>query len=644
MGEEIVLLLMVVGFVLVAPIVAIVALTRVRRLERRVAQLEARPATSASPAAAPPPIPVPAVVTPAAPIVTPDAPITATPAALVDPVGQQVIPVVQPVTPPVAPPAASVAKPAMPVSSIPQTSFDWETVIAGRWLNRVGLVAVAVGVSYFLKYAIDNEWIGPRGQVAAGLLIGAGLVAWSAMFVKRGLGYFADGLAGLGAAVMYLSLWAGASYYRFLSPEAGFAAMIVVTAAMLTIALGRNSQTVAVLAMIGGFATPLLVSTGRDAQVILFLYLALHNAALLALARARDWRLRELPAFAFTQIYFWGWYDQFYTDEALVRTALFGTLFFAQFSALPVIRVRRFGIFYQEQYVLVLVNAAVFLLVLRTLLWPEHRWMLTLATLALSAFHVALARLVPARGAESPARLLLAGLALTFATLVIPIRLNGHWITLAWAVEAAVLMWSGLANKLPFLRGAAYVIFFVVFVRLSAEPLHANTFLFNARLATALIVAVSAGLAAWMAARHRDQLRDPEPVVVAVLAIAANALVLWAATLEIDLYFDIASAERALLFPVDVYLARSLTISLLWTLYATALVIAGVRMKAAALRWQGLALFGITTLKVFFADLSYLSGFYRIASSIALGVVLLIVSFLYQRSLASHRAAREDAS
>jgi len=637
MGEEIVLLLMVVGFVLAAPIIAIMAMTRVRRLERRVAQLEARPA------AVPPPIPVSAAVTPAAPMVTPP------PAVATPPVVEPVTPIVQPVTSSAtssgAAPTAPVAMPATPAPSVPQTSFDWETVIAGRWLNRVGLLAVAVGVSYFLKYAIDNDWIGPRGQVAAGLLIGAGLVAWSAMFVKRGLGYFADGLAGLGAAVMYLSLWAGASYYRFMSPEAGFAAMIVVTAAMLTIALGRNSQTVAVLAMIGGFATPFLVSTGRDAQVVLFLYLALHNTALLALARARDWRLLELPAFVFTQIYFWGWYDQFYTDAALIRTALFATLFFAQFSALPVIRVRRFGVFHQEQYVLVLVNAAVFLLVLRTLLWPDQRWMLTLATLALSAFHVALARLVPARGAESPARLLLAGLALTFATLVIPIRLNGHWITLAWAVEAAILVWSGFANKLPFLRGAAYVIFFAVFVRLVAgQPLHATTFLFNARLATALVVAVSAGLAAWMAARHGDQLRDPEPVVVAVLAVAANVLMLWAATLETDLYFEIASADRALLLPIDVYLARSLTISLLWTLYATALVIAGVRMKAVALRWQGLALFGITTLKVFFADLSYLSGFYRIASSIALGVVLLIVSFLYQRSLALQRSTQEDAS
>ena len=72
------------------------------------------------------------------------------------------------------------------------------------------------------------------------------------------------------------------------------------------------------------------------------------------------------------------------------------------------------------------------------------------------------------------------------------------------------------------------------------------------------------------------------------------------------------------------------------------LVVTGVRLKTAALRWQGLALFGATTLKVFVFDLAYLSGVYRIASSVALGLVLLIVSFLYQKSLVARRSAQEN--
>jgi len=76
-------------------------------------------------------------------------------------------------------------------------------------------------------------------------------------------------------------------------------------------------------------------------------------------------------------------------------------------------------------------------------------------------------------------------------------------------------------------------------------------------------------------------------------------------------------------------------------LLPTALLVAGVRARLVGLRWQGLALFGLTTLKVFFADLDNLSGFYRIASSIALGIVLLIVSFLYQRTVKTEKAGSQ---
>src|SRR5262249_33757575 len=156
------------------------------------------------------------------------------------------------------------------------------------------------GVAYFLKHAIDNDWIGPRGQVALGLLLGVGLLAAAPTFARRGLVYFADGLTGLGAAILYLSLWAAGSYYGFLSPPMTFVSMAIVTAGMLAIAIGRNSKTIAAIGMVGGFLTPALINTGQDAQVVLFSYLALHNTALLVLAWTRGWRFLEFPAFALT--------------------------------------------------------------------------------------------------------------------------------------------------------------------------------------------------------------------------------------------------------------------------------------------------------------------------------------------------------
>ncbi len=181
-------------------------------------------------------------------------------------------------------------------------TIDFETLIAGRWLNRVGLLAVAIGVAYFLKLAIDSAWVGPRGQVALGLLLGAGLLASTSWYLKRGYVYFADGISGLGAAVLYLSFWAGGNYYHLFSSGLTFGFMTAVTSGMIAIAVARNSQPVAVIALLGGFASPALVASGQDAQVTLFAYLLLLNAGLLPLAWLRNWRAIDLPAFFLTEM------------------------------------------------------------------------------------------------------------------------------------------------------------------------------------------------------------------------------------------------------------------------------------------------------------------------------------------------------
>src|SRR5271156_4111197 len=112
-------------------------------------------------------------------------------------------------------------------------SGNFEEVVAGRWLNYVGILALLFAVTFFLKYAFDNNWVGPRGRVGIGLLAGSILYPWSHHLLARGYKYFSEGIAGLGAAVLYLSLWAGWHYYHIFSQDVAFMAMIAVTAVTL---------------------------------------------------------------------------------------------------------------------------------------------------------------------------------------------------------------------------------------------------------------------------------------------------------------------------------------------------------------------------------------------------------------------------
>ena len=523
-------------------------------------------------------------------------------------------------------------------SSKPKSSsnLDLETLIGGRWLNRIGIVAIISAVTFFLKYAFDNNWIGPRGRVAIGILLGAAMLPWSQWLLKRGYSYFSEGIAGLGAAVMYLSIWAGCQYYKLFSLDVGFVAMIVVTAGMAAVALGRNSQRIALLSLFGGFLTPILVSQGKDAQIVLFSYLLTLGAGLLVIEMRRDWRWLTPISFLLSQFYFWGWYSEFYRPEKLERTVIFATLFFFLYAALPIIRAVRFSGLRELDIVVVLANSLAYFGALYTMLWPQDRWPLTLLVLALSAAHVVVARLVPPpKTGESPlTRLLLAGLALTFATLAIPIRLDGKWITLAFAVEGAILVWTGFRSMTGHLRAGGYFLLALAAARLLIFPLPARQFLFNERFAAYAVLIICFGVVVYAAREHASSVGPDELNALGVFAVAINVFALIAFSLELWDHFG----SRAGL-GIDSGLAQHLALSLLWTAYASGLIALGVKRESALLRWQALVLFGLVVVKVFIYDSSFLERFYRIVSFFILGLVLLTVSFLYQRKVARERSS-----
>ncbi len=504
---------------------------------------------------------------------------------------------------------------------------------------------------FALKWEFDNNVLGPTGRVAAWTLIGAGLLVYAQWLLGRGYRYLSEGLTGLGGAVLYLTLYFGWDYYKLFPQAVAFVAMILVTGALLAIAIGRDSQRIALLALIGGFITPLLTSTDRDAQVVLFSYLLILDAGLLVLAGARQWRGLEPLAFVFSVAFFWGWYDAFYpVSQPLLRTTVFATLFFAVFAALPVIRSRAAGRGFPEHVVQMVLNAGNYLLALYAMLWPDQRWALTAAVVALAALHLAVTTAIPRVADRTPVeRMLFAGLALSFVTLAIPIRLAGSWITIAWAVEGAVLVWSGFNARWWFLRAAGLSLYAIAVFRLVGFLPGADAFLLNARFGTFAVVIACFATTLYLWRRQPDEQAERETNYFAALGVAANVLAVWALTLEVNQYFQPAPTGDADTTPVPLsagdadaaltaQLGRQVTISLLWTLYATGLVVVGVRRAVAGVRWQGLVLFGLVVGKVFLYDLSFLSGGHRILSSIVLGIVLIAISVLYQRSLAARPA------
>lgn len=507
---------------------------------------------------------------------------------------------------------------------------DVESMIAGRWFNYVGILAVGLATAFFLKYAFDNNWIGPGGRVTIGLLVGGLMYPLSQWVFNRGYQYYSEGIAGLGAGILYLSVWAGWHYYHIFPQSYAFPLMIAITAATAVVAIGRNSERIAVLALAGGLLTPLLVSTGENEEVVLFSYLIVLGGGMLAIAWARKWKWIAPLQFAGTLLYFWGWYAEFYGRYELGNTVLFATVFFAVFAALPAARSTREGELSGVDIAIVLTNAFQYLIALRLMLWPEYRWGLTLAVLGLAAAHLLAERALPRNTtpANQTARTIYAGLALTFATSAIPIRLDGKWITIAFAVEGALLIWSGLRIRSLALRTAGFVLFAIVGVRLAMLVFSAptpDTFLLNERFLT-LAIGAAAWLAAFLFAKQSDcELGAGETQMYYFLAIAANFCFLLALSMDVWDAFGRTSVG------IDRSLAQELALSVLWIVYAFVMLVVGMLRKEAVLRWQGLGLLLVAIVKLFFFDLWFLTRFYRIISFFVLGLVLLAVSFFYQK-------------
>jgi uncharacterized membrane protein len=610
------LALVFLGLLVVGPVLALLNASKLRQVERTSAELAARVARLE-----------------AQPGVKPQAGATARSVGEApEPETQQIRTVEE--TPPTEPQAApaSVAPPDRS-SPAPPARLDLESLIAGRWLNRIGIVAVMLAVAFFLKYAFDNQWVGPTGRVAIGLLAGTALLVASQKFLGRGYRYFSEGIAALGGGVLFLSIYAAWDFYQLIPQGAAFGGMALVTAALVGLAMGRNSERLAVLALGAGLTTPGLLSTGVDRQSTLFTYIAVLVACFLVLAWRKGWRWVAPVALLGTLIYLIGWYEQFYSSRKLVRTCIFASLFFGEFAAYLLLRAQLGRALHNAELLLIPANAAWYGVGLHFLLYRDHRWWLTGTVLVLGALYLGAARL--ATGSEknkvSAERLLYAGLALTFVTAAIPIRLEGEWITIAWAVEGTLLVWAGFRADVRALRAAGLALFVILAGLLWSQSGATARLFLNQRFASFAAVVAALAICAYWARSRWAELDRGERLAFQVAAVATNIVAVWGLSEEV---WHVLGRQQ---WDLDSRLARQMGLSLLWALAASLMILAGVRMRAKALRWQGLVLLGITVVKVFLLDLSFLERAYRIASFLVLGIVLLVVSFWYQRSLSAAR-------
>jgi uncharacterized membrane protein len=551
------LLLYVIGL----PVVAIAALSRVGRLERKVTDLERRlQATGISTAAPPPaeapaaraaeaapPAPEPAPDTAAAAPQSPSRPATEAAGTGTDgpaepaPVRPAPTPAEPPLTlepedlPPVAPPAG--AQPAAgPSERLPRDSGppmapdqtpEWvvrakEWLFGGNLVARLGVLVLFFGVAFLLKYAAEQGLFPIELRLAAAAAGGIALVAlgWRLRLGNRA---YALVLQGGGIGIVYLTVFAAIDTWPLVPAGPGLALMVALVGLAAALAVLQDARSLALLAVVGGFLAPVLISR-EGSHVALFSYYLALNLGILGIAWFKAWRELNLAGFLFTFAIgaLWGW--RAYQPEHFATTEPFLVAFFLLYLAVPVLFALR-----QPPNLKGLVDGTLVFGVpliafgLQAALVRDFEYGAALSATAAALIYASLATLVWRRQGE-PLRTLaeaFLGLAVAFGTLAIPLAVDGRWTASAWALEGAALVWLGLRQGRLLPRAAGLLIQGAAGIALigAARDATGDVPVINGAYLSALLVALAALFSAWQLHRHRDRTGPAEarlgPLVLA---------------------------------------------------------------------------------------------------------------------------------
>src|SRR5258708_5780780 len=307
--EEIAVLLLAVLIVMVA-VLRITLLRRLDRLEETIDQLKKDKAPSApAPMQTPTPVVTPDPAPPSAPLETEPykpverprpRPVEASPSWAT---GRTASAPIEPPhfqrmdeTPP--PPAGEKHNP-----DFFDRHPDMEKFIGENLISKIGIAVLVLAIGFFVKYAIDNDWIGPVGRVGVGLLCG-GILIGIAHWLRDQYKAFSSVLVGGGLAVLYFTIALAYHEYQLFNQTTAFVIMLVVTTFSVLLSLLYDRQELAIIALAGGFITPFLVSNGRGDYVVLFSYLLILNTGLLVIAYNKIWRLLNILSFGFSAVVF----------------------------------------------------------------------------------------------------------------------------------------------------------------------------------------------------------------------------------------------------------------------------------------------------------------------------------------------------
>ncbi|MFZ6801002.1 DUF2339 domain-containing protein [Undibacterium sp. Di24W] len=381
--------------------------------------------------------------------------------------------------PPVKPVARKLAPPPSKTfrESLPQPIADF--IYGGNILVKVGVLILFLGLAFLLRYTAERVTVPVElryvGVALTGLvLLGLG---WRLRNKRRD---YALSLQGMAIGVFYLTILSALKVHALIAPEIGFAFLFAISVLSAALAVLQRAPALAIIAALEGFAAPILTSTGTNRPLGLFTYLAILDVGIFLVAWFNAWRVLNVIAFVGTFTLSIGWANKFYADSDYALVQPFLIFFFVLFALIGVLFARRtlsearhtadlaqqagnplagIKIVGRVDSALVFGNP-ITAFGLQYLLVQHTEFGAAFSALAVAFFYLLLGRLIFSKEKQGLALLAEAYVivAAIFATLAIPLGLEGTWTSAAWAVEGAGMFWLGTRQDRPYARAFAFVV------------------------------------------------------------------------------------------------------------------------------------------------------------------------------------------
>jgi uncharacterized membrane protein len=542
---------------------------------------------------------------------------------------------IRPTPPPPAAPPPAMHKPAdVVIPSIPKGSI--ESAIGTKWIGRIGMVAVVFGIAFFLKYSFDNKLIGETGRIILGIISGACFIGIGEYFQKwKQWKIYGQILTGGGLAILYFSIYAAFAFYHLIPQLLAFAVLIVITTTGIILSIRYSALSIVTIGILGGFLTPIMLSTGENRPISLFAYILLLDAGIIAVASYKNWRSLGIASLVGTILMYIAWHAKFYTLDQQPLAFIIVTVFYLFYNIYVLCLSSKQKTTEADNFNIILAATFYFIAFIAQN-DAVNNWNFKFFVPALSLVAILFAGLARNLNRDHSITYCFVSISVILTVIAAFVVFEKEWISAVLATEMVVFAYLGIRFNKDFLRLVSNLLVVISIIRFFMElmpelgPFDNMTLILNSRFLICSFIIAAFYLLLLLYTRKKDLMTKAESAIIPIILIITQILSVVLLSIEFYDFYGAPTSDKYLAF-AEFANARQLSLSLIWIIYASILTAIGMIRRSRILRILGILLIGITVLKVFLFDLAALETVYRIISFVILGFALLIVSYFYNR-------------